>query len=333
MDHQPLRDDFTFTSMASVAAEGHSSGIVVLWDENILLVEEIAITNQEVHCMVEVLYLTRKFLFSSIYASPTLAHRQILWQNLKCISDNYHGPWLVGGDFNEVTRASEKFGGRHLNNKHVDQFLNCLNYCNLVDLGFKGSRFTWSNNRSNSATILERLDMVVANYGWINLFPNTLVRHLPRSHSDHCPLLLTPPTAITNKPFHFESIWTSHPGFHHPFSHVWHDNNDSLLPAITNFQTEVHDWNKNTFGNIFEKKCILLARLSGLQKSPHYPTSNFLHHLEADLICEFNNLLKLEEYFWTLKSRIQWLNNGDANTRFFHLTTLQRRKRNRITTL
>jgi len=41
----------------------------------------------------------------------------------------------------------------------------------------------------------------------------------------------------------------------------------------------------------------------------------------------------MEEEFWKLKSRINWLNEGDANTKFFHTSTLNRRRRNKILSL
>ena len=36
---------------------------------------------------------------------------------------------------------------------------------------------------------------------------------------------------------------------------------------------------------------------------------------------------------WALKSQINWTVQGDRNTSFFHLSTLVRRKRNRITAI
>lgn len=48
---------------------------------------------------------------------------------------------------------------------------------------------------------------------------------------------------------------------------------------------------------------------------------------------EFHHILKLEEDFWKLKSRVDWLNDGDANTKFFHLSTINRRRFNCITTI
>jgi hypothetical protein len=40
-----------------------------------------------------------------------------------------------------------------------------------------------------------------------------------------------------------------------------------------------------------------------------------------------------EEILWRQKSRIQWLKEGDRNTKFFHRSTIQRRHANRITQL
>lgn len=56
-------------------------------------------------------------------------------------------------------------------------------------------------------------------------------------------------------------------------------------------------------------------------------------NLELELTQEFNQVLKQEEDFWKLKSRVNWLNEGDSNTRFFHTTTLNRRRRNQIIAL
>lgn len=49
-----LRDDFNSTSLASVVTDSKAGGIAVISDENLLVVEEVAVTNQEVHCMMKV---------------------------------------------------------------------------------------------------------------------------------------------------------------------------------------------------------------------------------------------------------------------------------------
>lgn len=40
-----------------------------------------------------------------------------------------------------------------------------------------------------------------------------------------------------------------------------------------------------------------------------------------------------EEILWYQKSRSNWLNHGDRNTRYFHTTTIIRRRRNRVSGL
>lgn len=173
--------------------------------------------------MIQVTLLPHKWLLSAIYASTTYTDLCILWNNLKCISKNYKEPWIAGGNFNEIIRENEKLGGKGVNLSCANNFFNCINSCNLTDLGFKGSKYTWTNNRTNGHTILERLDRIFANYEWINLFPNCLVTHLPRTHSDHCPLLLTLQgfTFPPDKVFRFETIWTSHPDFQPMVLTIW----------------------------------------------------------------------------------------------------------------
>lgn len=43
-----------------------------------------------------------------------------------------------------------------------------------------------------------------------------------------------------------------------------------------------------------------------------------------------NAAYKEEEEFWSQKARINWLREGDRNTKYFHAATAERRKRNRL---
>ena len=54
---------------------------------------------------------------------------------------------------------------------------------------------------------------------------------------------------------------------------------------------------------------------------------------EAKLQWDFNECLKREEALWRQKSRISWLTTPDLNTRFFHVTTIVRRRRNHMSFL
>lgn len=95
-----------------------------------------------------------------------------------------------------------------INNNRSNRFWSCLDRCRLVDLGFKGSKYTWTNKRytKRQDLILERRDMCFATDEWIEMFPESTVTHLPRTH----PLLLNIIIQYQNshkKPFRFESMW------------------------------------------------------------------------------------------------------------------------------
>ena len=52
----------------------------------------------------------------------------------------------------------------------MDGFRNVINLCNLRDLGYNGSDFTWCNKREGVDRIYMRLDRVLATDDWRSLF-------------------------------------------------------------------------------------------------------------------------------------------------------------------
>jgi hypothetical protein len=61
--------------------------------------------------------------------------------------------------------------------------------------------------------------------------------------------------------------------------------------------------------------------------------TNKLKAQEAKVNQQLEARKREEEILWKHKSRIQWLKEGERNTKFFHRTVLQRRHSNRITHL
>ncbi|KAG8371459.1 hypothetical protein BUALT_Bualt13G0089700 [Buddleja alternifolia] len=83
----------------------------------------------------------------------------------------------------------------------------------LIDLGFEGHPFTWSNQRGRLANIQLRLDRCVANFDWIEIFPKAFVSHLPAINSDHSPLFFVTDSSFNYgpKPFRFKNMWIRDP--------------------------------------------------------------------------------------------------------------------------
>ena len=86
------------------------------------------------------------WLLTAVYASPNFADRRLLWDNLASVASLHDLPWVIAGDFNKVLGVEEKFGGRAIDLHRALRFQECLNNCKMIDLGFFGPKFTWSNN-------------------------------------------------------------------------------------------------------------------------------------------------------------------------------------------
>ena len=206
--------------------------------------------------VVKVRALNSSWLLSSIYASPRLEERKLLWNNLASIAPLHELPWLLLGDFNELLSSGDKLGGYPINLRRFQLFKDCLDTCGMVDLGFYGPQFTWVNKREEGHFIRERLDRGFANAEWRSLHPEAAIHHLARTHSDHCPLLLKlddhGPSNLC-RPFRFQPIWMSHPLFPKVVTNSW-TKDGPLKSNMEKFTADVKIWNREVFGDIFQRK-------------------------------------------------------------------------------
>lgn len=118
--------------------------------------------------------------FTFMYACPHPSGRLIVWEELKEFSTSHPEPWCLAGDFNIVLFDNEKVGGAPANQASCETFSDCINACQLLDIGFEGPMFTWKHGQ-----LLERLGRVLCNAAWQSLFPNVPNIHLSIQSSDH----------------------------------------------------------------------------------------------------------------------------------------------------
>ena len=164
------------------------------------------------------------------------------------------------------------------------------------------------------------------------MYPEVKVVHLTRCHLDHYPVLLEIQLRVVvnrKKHFKFQTCWLSDPTFPNIVSQVWR-HYPMLADAIECFTKEAEKSNRTQFGNVFARKKNIMACLNGIQWAVAIRLSNFLLNLKSELLKEHDNVLNQEEEIWALKSRVNWVIQGDRNTTFYHVSTLVRRKKNQI---
>ncbi|XP_070015947.1 uncharacterized protein [Nicotiana sylvestris] len=187
---------------------------------------EVTIMNSMVQQLTLRLFHTEshvEFVLTLIYAKCDAIERIELWGSLYAMARYMDAPWLVGGDFNVIWDEEEKFGGLPVSLNEIDDFRHCVNTCNLFDLGFKGSIFTWWNGIADEDCIFKRLDRCLANLQFQQTFPGIEVQHLSKISSDHSPMYLkcdieTPPI---KKPFKFLNFWVEHATFKDVVKENW----------------------------------------------------------------------------------------------------------------
>ncbi|XP_017974498.1 PREDICTED: uncharacterized protein LOC108661575 [Theobroma cacao] len=208
---------------------------------------------QCLHVKLNMPWLEVPLLASFIYAKCTRSEKLVLWDCLRSLAINIHSPWIVGGDFNAILHSVERLNGAMPHAGSMEDFATTLLDCGLMDGGYEGNSFTWTNNR-----MFQRLDRMTYNHHWAYFFASTRIQHLNRDGLDHCPLLISCSKNQDRMPssFRFLHAWVLHHGFKKFVEQNWTSSIvGSRLQAFWVKQRRLKQalkwWNKEVFGDIF----------------------------------------------------------------------------------
>ncbi|XP_038973168.1 uncharacterized protein LOC103699679 [Phoenix dactylifera] len=324
----------------AVESQGLSGGLLILWRRGVARIDVFHNCSQQV-VMVVSEPEADPWVLCGVYASTDYRVRRTLWQEITNLLAQGI-PTVAVGDFNCIQSADEKRGGAPFTDR-IDrrEFRDFVQLNGLVDLGFSGPRFTWCNNQPGGARVWERLDRAFASPDWILRFPTYRVSHLPRIASDHCPLLIsTSSVSGHHSPFRFEKIWLLYPQSWDIVRDAWRvpvrgDAMRRVSRKLELTKRRLRHWNHKVVGDIFRRLEGVEEEITALQRREDLRGAlpeNDMTHLR-ELLVTHHSLLRQHEIFWRQKSRVQWVNEGDRNTRFFHRTTVIRRQRSMIHSL
>ncbi|KAK4707460.1 hypothetical protein R3W88_033007 [Solanum pinnatisectum] len=182
----------TFKSMLAMdQAISNSNGKIWLFWNTDVTCKVLEADEQQVTCEINHNEVPVTYIKTFIYAKCKEYLRKPLWDRLLYFADMTESiPWCTVGDFNVITDTDEKLGGCVYNMKKSLEFIGVIEACGLMDLGFSGPKFTWSNQRGINSRIWKRLDRAMVNDKWLQDMPHSNITHLPSVGSDHCPLLM-----------------------------------------------------------------------------------------------------------------------------------------------
>ncbi|CAM8957099.1 unnamed protein product [Rhodiola kirilowii] len=315
-----------------VGCRGRSGGLAMLWNDRV----NITLLSYSRSHIDVVLDERRQFRLTLFYGEPVVSNRVLGWNLLRRLGEDRNLPWVVVGDFNEVTCPSEVQGGRGRQNWQIENFRRVLEDCNLTDLGFTGYPFTYSNRRAGEAEVRARLDRVVATVDWRCFFPRAMVRHVQSHASDHQVLILDTENRCLmrkKKLFRFEVMWFDHPDFCNMMNTFWgglDSGTTSWSTKLTRCKEKLRSWNQSSFGNVQKKIRWLKEKLEEVRREDR---SLLALERERCISEDLDRWLAREETLWMQRSRTLWMDKGDRNTRFFHAHASHRKQKNWISKL
>lgn len=101
----------------------------------------------------------------------------------------------------------------------------------------------------------------------------------------------------------------------------------SLVTKLKNTKNALKEWNAAVFENVHQKIKLLCNIIDNIQNQSHTPA---LLEQERNVTKDLTNLEQHATTFWRERSKSWWLEEGDSNSHYFHVTTLIHRRHNCI---
>ncbi|XP_059295510.1 uncharacterized protein LOC132048842 [Lycium ferocissimum] len=224
-----------------------SKKIWLFWTEE-WHAQVIADSVQHVTFKLSLVNLQYEAYVTVVYTKCSGAERQELWDSI----------------------GQEKLGGLPVHHSETAEFAHFVNNCGLLELKFSGSRYTWWNGIIEEDFIFKRLDRILGNQEFMDLFPSAEVVHRIRHSYDRTP--------SPSNPF------------------------IELHAKMKKVKQALAVWSRETYGNIFQQistmEDVIKVKELQFELNPSSLNREALHKAQADL----NRYLCLEEEYWKQKS-------------------------------
>ncbi|XP_021844124.1 uncharacterized protein [Spinacia oleracea] len=296
------------------------------WKHALVSVQLLHKTEFCIHCTVA----TKNGLFSAnfiaVYGLHSVDTRRPMWREISNFSSTVVCPWLVMGDFNAVLLAADRVNGNAVTEGETKDFDSCMDSAGLAELKSCGSYYSWSNKGQGSLRICSRIDRDIANSIWHAKFVDVVVDYLPPGISDHSPLVMSCNIHLGggNRPFKFFNYMEDHAQFLDVVRKGWDvscPRSGSMLKVWTKLKAVkqgLKELHHKDFAKLDERIEGLRVDLCQIQTQlASCPTDSNVQQSERECSETLKKFLHIQESAYRQKARIQWLQVGDSNSKFF----------------
>nr|GEW50943.1 hypothetical protein [Tanacetum cinerariifolium] len=214
----------------------------------------------------------------------------------KADSNNQGASTPTEMDFNAPLCVEDTSMGSSSLDVTMREFRDCVENMEVMDVQRTGLQYTWNQKPKGKDGILRKLNRVLANLKFLDVFMGAHTVFKPYRISDHSPAVLSIPSLMKLK------------GLTKPIRKLMYDK-----------------------GNLHSNVIRLREELDKVQTDLDSDPSNFsLREKKAVTVADFNEALLMEEKFLKQKAKITWLKERDSNTAYFPKVVKSRVSRSRI---
>ncbi|GKV01676.1 hypothetical protein SLEP1_g14215 [Rubroshorea leprosula] len=259
--------------------------------------------------------------------------KRVLWRELiDLMTTCGEGNWCIAGDFNAI-RSREEKKGRCFDEGAMREFSNFICEAGLKDMPLIGRKFTWYKA---DGTAMSRLDRFLVSTDFLINFPELTQKGLMRDLSDHSPIMLVNSSKDWGpRPFRSLDCWMEHKEFKAFIQEKWNNyiingwGGFRLKEKLKRLKNDLKKWNREVFGHVDKK--IEEARIE-IKRLDVKVDSTYLTEIEIEkrkaCFQEVWEWSRARDSILFQKSRQKWLQEGDANSKYFHGCIIRKRKQN-----
>ncbi|XP_021769725.1 uncharacterized protein LOC110733967 [Chenopodium quinoa] len=266
--------------------------------------------------------------------------RKQLWSGLKELIVSIT-PWLCIGDFNSILGAPDRLNGAAFTDYETRDFQQCIDELALVEIKSKGASYSWSNKAHSGPRTCSRIDRGLVNQEWLNLYGHVEAIFLPPPHSDHSPIALDilPSQSGKGRPFRYLNCLADHDNFLSSVATAWQalisgSAMSTVWHKLKRVKSALKSLNTQKFGDVNAKVEAAHNLLISIQHQISEDVTNTeLQVKELEAIEAVKKWVGIQESIYKQKSRVDWLQLGDGNNKYFFSVMKHRQSRNRIDSL
>ncbi|GJY18406.1 putative reverse transcriptase domain, reverse transcriptase zinc-binding domain protein [Tanacetum coccineum] len=174
-------------------------------------------------------------------------------------------PWCLLGDFNAALMLEDKVMGSSTIDIAMREFKECVEEIEVMDVQRTGMKFTWNQKPRGVDGILKKIDRIMANLDFFDLFPGGHAIFQPYRLSDHSPAVLCLPTVVPMK------------ATNHSVHIIFHVQNKGFKDVVN------EGWNKTVSGFHMYKVVVRLRHMKKAFRKLMYDGGNLHAKWSIDL--------------------------------------------------